>query len=1482
MKKKLRAFAAGMLLAALMLVPQTAFAVECTLQGAGTQNDPYLIGTEADLINFRDVVNAEAHSYSSTGAYDGAYFALTADIALAESTVEGSFNSSNTSIGTTSTNAFYGNFDGRGHSVSGLDITASSNYVGLFGYVGGSNQKNAVSIANLGVSGTVNGTSAYYDIGGLVGNVGSNSSFAVTIENCVSGVEVTGAYAVGGIAGSVGSNTSVRNCLATGSVTGADKSTSTTNKQMGGIVGYCGGTTKGEISNCLFTGQIKPTAAALVASTTKTINQTVNGIAGYISGTSAQYPLTACYYVKQQTAGVLSFHCGGDGTDGAEVASRIVDATSEGFTWDSTVAALNGGATQAASAWQVNGNGQPSLLWQLGDDAAAFTVTFDPAPGAFGSDVETDEQGCLIQQVRAGENACAPADPTATSGTVFAGWYVDADDSGAYSEGDTLYDFNASVSADITLVARYNEYVADTFIGLGEEGAPAGTAADPFLISTEADLVNFAASVNGKRVVNGVWQDTESGAHDYAGLMVCLARDIELTSSFTPIGIGMNTTNNLATPVCFSGTFDGRGHTISGLRFSNASNPSIDTNIHGPQWYSALFGAVSDASVLNVVVKLDPAATFGVSTLASEASAGLIAQVVSGTNIVSCCGVKGDMGGGSAHISGLVGRVEAGVLSMDHCYHQGSVTTGNSGGGLVGAATATVKITSCYQAGEVASTNTSEYAARFFGQLVGTGQTFTVVNCAASSTEALAGGNATASTSGCLSGVGEWNAENVQAALGAQYFVYAEDAATPPEFGSQQAKASYVVSFSKGDDVAGALPSSGKFEAGATYTVPSSSLTRKGYVFAGWAFADASEDDPVLYGDGDTFVMPESNVALVAQWKLAPATEIATEAQLRTFAADVNAGTIDTDNQRYVLTADILLTGDFTPIGNDKHPFEGVFDGQGHVIYGLSVTDDTLSQPTTDRAFAGLFGYVYGADIMNVGVEGAVNAPSATYAGGLAGLTSGGAASGNVPEDMTRISGCYARVDVTAVGRVGGLLGHATRTSLADCYTAGSVTLAKGGAMAGGLVGYYQSASLSNTEAMAVTRCYTIATVHVLGEDAYAGSLFGQVSESYAKVTRSGEWSRATGMYVLGSALPAYYTENITDGPIATTSAADAIYERSASELKSASLLEELGSAFKADATAAARQLNGGYPLLSWQQVADDDRMITLKVTPASATVTMTDATTGAVIEEASKGQYPGTLWYFVNPLHGYTVSISAEGYEAQTLDIPASASDYSQTIELEPIEYSITYTLFGGTWAKGYTAPATYTVEDAVTLPAAADLSKEGFDFLGWKTSVMADDYVTDIPAGSMGNVTLFAWWQVQPDAPCTVSDEPFAANFYLVTYTGEAQEGNVPCILGEPLVWNGSAYVTLMPLEDAQALKYSDFSLVAGTPPQSMSLDLNGNGSVNIVDVQIAYDLACGVYEGFDALPVSAWLAADANGNGYLEASDALVIQRAVLGKQ
>jgi filamentous hemagglutinin family protein len=126
----------------------------------------------------------------------------------------------------------------------------------------------------------------------------------------------------------------------------------------------------------------------------------------------------------------------------------------------------------------------------------------------------------------------------------------------------------------------------------------------------------------------------------------------------------------------------------------------------------------------------------------------------------------------------------------------------------------------------------------------------------------------------------------------------------------------------------------------------------------------------------------------------------------------------------------------FVPVGTDPFdsPFNGLFDGLGHVINNL-----TINRPNTD--YVGLFGFVeYGA-IRNVGVVGG-SITGRDYVGGLVGA------------NEASISNSYTTASVSGASYVGGLIGFGTGT-ISNSYATGVVSgLGTYASVIGGLVGY--------------------------------------------------------------------------------------------------------------------------------------------------------------------------------------------------------------------------------------------------------------------------------------------------------------------------------------------------------------------------------------------------------------------------------------------
>lgn len=146
---------------------------------------------------------------------------------------------------------YRGVFDGQGHTVSGLYVTALSNgYAGLFGYTSGN-----TTIKNLTVEGEIRledvSTAKY--IGGIVGEANAK------LESCVSRVRISAAgfgtrdtCAVGGIAGKL--SDAMTDCRFEGSIDITCKSGGA--YISGGVGGLAGNAAGGTLTRCVNTGAV--------------------------------------------------------------------------------------------------------------------------------------------------------------------------------------------------------------------------------------------------------------------------------------------------------------------------------------------------------------------------------------------------------------------------------------------------------------------------------------------------------------------------------------------------------------------------------------------------------------------------------------------------------------------------------------------------------------------------------------------------------------------------------------------------------------------------------------------------------------------------------------------------------------------------------------------------------------------------------------------------------------------------------------------------------------------------------------------------------------------------------------------------------------------------------------------------------------------------------------------------------------------------
>lgn len=114
----------------------------------------------------------------------------------------------------------------------------------------------------------------------------------------------------------------------------------------------------------------------------------------------------------------------------------------------------------------------------------------------------------------------------------------------------------------------------------------------------------------------------------------------------------------------------------------------------------------------------------------------------------------------------------------------------------------------------------------------------------------------------------------------------------------------------------------------------------------------------------------------------------------------------------------------WTPIGEDNdHKYTGTFDGQNHTISGLYVV------PTGD--YAGLFGYVLGGTIKNVGVVDSY-IRGIRFVGGVCGYNINGTIENSYNTGTVTVTGNYASV--------GGVCGNNSYGTIENIYNTGKVT----------------------------------------------------------------------------------------------------------------------------------------------------------------------------------------------------------------------------------------------------------------------------------------------------------------------------------------------------------------------------------------------------------------------------------------------------------
>jgi filamentous hemagglutinin family protein len=599
---------------------------------------------------------------------------------------------------------------------------------------------------------------------------------------------------------------------------------------------------------------------------------------------------------------------------------------------------------------------------------------------------------------------------------------------------------------------------------------------------TSGTQTNFSSNVIGGAtlasymLVNNVY-DLQNMQNGLSG-KYALGRDIDASvtstwnagNGFAPVGFGSSTR--------FLGSFDGQGHTISGLTVNRPANDFI--GLFGYLDFSATVGNVG-------LVGGSFSGRVAVGALAGENYGAILQSYATGAVTSNDSGVGGLVGynhgsitrsyatgavTGAAYYAGGLAGFNGGSIAQS--YATGAVTAPNWVGGLVGSSWGS--ISQSYATGAVSGTSE-------VGGLVGHNESSvfqSYATGAVSGTNLVGGlvGNNTSLNANTIT-QSYWDSYTTGQAAGLGGGTAAPDLTAVTSDPTQSASANYA-------------------------------FTQSAYGYFNFTPGNASSG----------WFMVDGRTRPFGQWEYSAS--IANAHQLQLMAMNRGAS--------YTLASDIDLSGGlgavggrypgmwsssgFAPIGNLSLQFTGSFDGQGHAISNLAI-----NLPST--SYVGLFGYIgAGATVSNLGLQ-AATVTGAQYTGGLAGFNNG------------TISNVSISGAITGTDRVGGLVGkNNNNRSISNASAAGTVTVTTG--LGGGLVGENTGGTVSNSSA-AVTVLGTATNSSVLGGlVGWNNATTSIIQNSYAtgSVTAGTGSTRAGGLagQNYGKILKSYATGNVTGG----------------------------------------------------------------------------------------------------------------------------------------------------------------------------------------------------------------------------------------------------------------------------------------------------------------------------------------------------------------
>ncbi len=821
-----------------------------------------------------------------------------------------------------------------------------------------------------------------------------------------------------GLFGYVNTNGTVKNLTVSGSVTATNNLSN-----AGGVVGENLGT----VTNCCYTGSVSG-------------SNHVGGVVGENLGTVTNCYNTGSVSGSSSVGGVV----GHTSTSGSRISNCYNTGSVSGSSDVGGVVGFNGSSCTVSNCYNT------------GSVTGANRVG-----GVVGENYTGTVAGCCYLNTSAGTGIGSGGTATSLTAHEFAD----------KSKFDTAWDFTsvwvmaATKKEDGSYFTRpmLRENLEDgaiVIIGDGKNGTP-------FEIPNLDTLEYYAGLINSK-----------STNAQYASAYYLLTQDIDMSGkygagkeSWTPIGAG---------DYSFGGTFDGDGHTISGLYIN-----SSDYENYG------LFGRVNTSgTVKNLKVSGSVTATTD-----SSNAGGVVGKNYNGS-VINCC-YTGSVSG-SSNVGGVVGM---NLGTVTNCYNTGSVSGSSFVGGVVGYASGGT-ISNCYNTGSVGSS-----AANNVGGVVGYNVgSCNVSNCyntgsvsGSSDVGGVVGRKYSGSVENCyyLTGcVTSSSGNNIGTSITAEQFAVA-NSFTDWDFDGKDAV--WTMDADLGRPVLIACRETFEVKGDGTSKTPFEIPNLATLVY----FRNHINDGGKYTVDGKDYLYSAAFYKLTGDIDMNPG-----------YTYDPDS---DTWRENGSKVTDLTVLNNWTPIGTDRDlAFTGTFDGGNYTISGLYINAET-----SDSSYFGLFGYVRSGTLTNIKVVGDINvansSKSTVYIGGIAGYCAIRGTSCNITDctftgsivstssagskgscNVGGIAGftqivfadyCVNHGDISGYGVVGGLFGYYNSGGEIDsCYNTGTVTANGNESNVGGLAG--------NAVGTNVIRCYNTGYVTAEGESSRVGGLFGTADDA--------------------------------------------------------------------------------------------------------------------------------------------------------------------------------------------------------------------------------------------------------------------------------------------------------------------------------------------------------------------------------------------------